>query len=315
MKKISKRLIAAILLLLFALGCGTTQTAEGPDAPVPTEAPEQVEVIDTPLAETVSLETPAPTPEPTPEPTPTQEPTLPPTPEPTPTLEPTPTPEPKPLTGVKIGLDPGHQQRANYNKEPVAPDSDETKAKCSSGTRGIASGIYEYEVNLLVALKLKALLENGGAEVFITRETNNVNFSNRERAEFFNEHEVDLAIRLHCNGADDTNVRGAFMLLPTKERTAFYNENVRAATAIIEQYCAATGLGMRKRNGISYSSEQTGFNWCKRPIVCIEMGHLSNETEDLLLTSDTFQDKMAFGIYAGILAYFDPESTAEGGNP
>ena len=109
--------------------------------------------------------------------------------------------------------------------------------------------------------------------------------------------------------------RGAFMLLPDKDRTAFYNENNRAATAIIEQYCKETGLEMRKRNGLSYSSEQTGFNWCTRPIVCIEMGHMSNESEDLLLTNDTFQDKMAVGIFRGILVYFDPDSVGEGGNP
>ena len=97
MKRISS-LIAAILFLLLALACGTTQTAEGPDASAPTDMPEQIDEIAAPDAETVSLETPAPTPEPTP----------------------TPSPEPKPLAGVRIGLDPGHQQRANYNKEPVA---------------------------------------------------------------------------------------------------------------------------------------------------------------------------------------------------
>jgi N-acetylmuramoyl-L-alanine amidase len=141
-----------------------------------------------------------------------------------------------------------------------------------------------------------------------------VNLSNRERAEYFNNSEVDLAIRLHCNGTDDTSVRGAFMLLPSRERTSFYNENVRAATAIIEQYCQATGLSPRK-NGITYSSSQTGFNWCTRPIVCIEMGHLTNETEDLLLTNDSFQDKMAVGIYRGVVAYFHPDADEEGGNP
>ena len=157
-------------------------------------------------------------------------------------------------------------------------------------------------------------MEEGGATVCITRTVNEVNLSNRERAVYFNEQQVDLAIRLHCNGVDDANVRGAFMLLPTRERTAYYNENVLAATTILEYYCAATGLSARKQNGIAYSGSQTGFNWCTRPIICIEMGHLSNEAEDLLLTSDTFQDKMALGIYRGIVAYFNPEALEEGGN-
>ena len=295
----------ALLLFLLALACTPVREAEVTDTPAPTEqpslTPEEV-AFKTPETDTIVYNMPTPTPAPT----------LPPTPEPTP--EPTPTPPPPPLAGIKIGLDPGHQQRANFNPEPIAPDETKTKMKCSTGTRGIATGIYEYEVNLNVALKLKALLEECGAEVVITRTTNSVNISNRERAELFNEAEVDLAIRLHCNGTDDPSVRGAFMLLPNKERTAFYNENVRAASAIIEQYCEETGLSLRKRNGITYSSEQTGFNWCTRPIVCIEMGHLSNESEDLLLTNDTFQDKMAFGILMGVLAYFDPQAS-EGGNP
>ena len=290
--------IAALLILTLALACGHPQEAEVQDTPAPT-TPVTAVPAPTEKIETVVVE----------QPTPSPLPTLP----PTPTPSPAPTPVP-PLLGIRIGLDPGHQQRPDINTEPNAPNEAAAKARCSSGTRGIVTGIYEYEVNLAVGLKLKALLEQNGAQVFITRTTHDVNISNRERAEFFNENEVDLAVRLHCNGTDDTNVRGAFMLLPSKERTPFYSENNRAAAAIIEQYCKETGLEMRKRNGITYSSTQTGFNWCTRPIVCIEMGHLSNESEDLLLTNDTFQDKMAVGILNGILAYFDP-NTSEGGNP
>ena len=94
----------------------------------------------------------------------------------------TPTPTPPPLAGKRIGLDPGHQQRANFNPEPIAPDETKTKMKCSTGTRGIATGIYEYEVNLDVALKLKALLEEAGAEVVMTRTTNNVSISKASKS-------------------------------------------------------------------------------------------------------------------------------------
>ena len=299
-----KRWLVVLLALTLLLACTNPQTAEGAftpaptDTPAPTETPEpeEIVVIETPDNETVVYETP----------------TLPPPPTPSPT--PGPTPVPPPLAGLVIGIDAGHQSHGDLEKEPNAPDSDEMKARCSSGTRGIATGIYEYEVNLAVALKLQSILEEAGATVVMTRTENDVNISNRERAELFNEYGVDLAIRLHCNGTNDTSVRGAFMLVPTKEHTSFYNENVRAATAILDSYCKATGLSARKHNGITYRSDQTGFNWCTQPIVCIEMGHLSNETEDLLLTNDAFQDKMAFGIYRGILAYFEPDAAGEGGN-
>ena len=314
-----KKRFVVLLCLLLALACAAPQTAELPLTPAPTETPAPTDTpaptepptpepvdevrMETPVVETVPYEAPTFPPVPTPTPTPV------PTPEPTPAPTPEPTPTPPPLLGVSIGIDAGHQSRANREEEPNAPDSDVMKEKSASGTRGIVTGVYEYEINLRVAKKLQALLENAGATVYMTRTENDVDLSNRERAAFFNDSGVDLAIRLECNGTDDTTVRGAFMLVPTRERTAFYNENVRAATAILENYCQVTGLTARKHNGVTYSSTQTGFNWCTRPIVCIEMGHLSNETEDLLLTNAAFQDKMAFGIFEGILTYFNSGAT------
>ncbi len=295
---------------MLALACRPVQTAEVPDTPAPeTEAPSptpETVVIETPAAESILFEKTTLPPLPTFAPTPT--------PSPTPTPTPTPTPAPL-LAGFTIGIDPGHQQRVNTYTEPIAPDSDVLANKCSAGTRGIMTGVYEYEVALNVALKLKALLEESGATVAITRTTNNVNLSNRDRGEFFGNREVDFAISLHCNGADDPGIRGAFVLVPTRERTQSYNENVRAAQTILERYCAETGLETRKRSGIVYREDQALFNWCNRPIICLEMGHLSNETEDLLLTNGAFQDKMAVGVYRGIVSYLVPDSDPEGGTP
>ena len=66
-----------------------------------------------------------------------------------PTVPPQPTRDPGRLTGVKIGIDPGHQAQGNSDQEAVAPGSSETKAKVASGTSGRFTGVPEYEVNLL----------------------------------------------------------------------------------------------------------------------------------------------------------------------
>ena len=292
------RLVLGCVLLLCALCACTVQPEPAVEA---TPSPTPVPTIAPPEEETISRPTPIPKEQ-------VEAPTMIPDPLSLATSEPLP-----PLTGLVIGIDPGHQQTPDDVRESVSPGSEETKPRCAAGTRGIVSNVYEYEVNLSVALKLKALLEAQGAKVVLTRSENDVQISNRERAQIFNRYEVDLAIRLHCNGTDDASVRGAFMLVPSKSCTAFYAENVQAATSVIEHYCAVTGLSTRKNKAITYRSDQTGFNWCNRPIICIEMGHLSNETEDLLLTNPAFQDKMAVGICDGILAYFHPEASEEGG--
>ncbi len=205
-----------------------------------------------------------------------------------------------PLDGLVIGLDPGHQAQGNSDPEPVSPDSSETKPKVSSGTSGVASGIDEYVVNLNVGLKLRDMLEEAGATVVMTRTSSDVDISNIERAQLFNDEQVDLGVRLHCNGVDDQSERGAFMIVP--ESNPYKEECDLAAESILNHYIEETGLNDK---GIMTMSNQTGFNWCERPIVNIEMGHMSNPDEDLLLTDEDFQTTMAEGIFKGILACFN----------
>lgn len=239
----------------------------------------------------------APTPEPTADPTP--EPTAEPTPEPTPEPTEEPTPEPEPLSGITIGLDPGHQGKQNSDTEPVSPGSSKQKMKVASGADGASTGVEEHEVNLAVALKLRSLLEEAGAEVIMTRESADVDISNAERAQLFNDYEVNLGLRLHCNGSDSSSDTGAFMLVPADNP---YKEKCdKAAKIILDHYISETGLNDR---GVTERDDQTGFNWCERPIVNIEMGHLSNAAEDEKLTDSDFQSDMARGLYEGILAYF-----------
>ena len=224
---------------------------------------------------------------------------------PTPSEPVTPEPEPTPttgglsLSGYVIGIDPGHQLHGNSAKEPGLPGSNEMKSKVTSGTQGIWTKTPEYEVNLRVGMILKELLEQQGATVIMTREVNDVDISNVERAQLFNKKKTDYALRLHCNGSEDRSINGAFMLIPTKNP---YLENCsRAAELLIREYCKETGA---KNLGVVKRGDQTGFNWCERMIINIEMGHMSNEAEDYNLSDPDYQVKMAQGLLNGILAYF-----------
>jgi len=207
-------------------------------------------------------------------------------------------------------VDPGHQGKSDAKTEPNAPWDNTPKARVAGGCRGVKSGIMEYEVVLQIGLRLRDLLKAQGATVVLTRDTNEINISNKERAELFNAHKVDLAIRLHLNNG---NGRGAFMLVPRKHCTNWYEENIAAAGTIIAIYCADTGLPMvrEKDSGLTYRSDQTGFNWCERPIVCIEMGHLSNAEDDALFSDPAFWDVAAAALCRGIAGYFEGTSNKE----
>jgi len=236
---------------------------------------------------------------PDPSPPPIPDTTVAPTPEPTPT----PTPETSrelPLSGYVIGLDPGHQEKGDSTLEPVAPGSDIMKPKVSAGTQGRFTRVPEYEVNLAVGLLLQSLLEEYGATVIMTRETNDVNISNIERAQLFNEAGTDYALRLHCNGTDDSSRYGAFMIVP--ETNPFLEDCNRAAEILINSFCNATDA---RNLGVTVRSDLSGLNWCDRMVILIEMGFMTNETEDRLLTDPDYQKKMAMGMLEGILIYFD----------
>lgn len=220
---------------------------------------------------------------------------------PSPQAETSPSPQDLPLLGVSIGLDPGHQAHSNKTPEPVAPGSSQTKKSVSSGTQGSWSGTPEYEVVLAVGLKLRALLEEKGATVYMTRETNDVDISNVQRAQRMNELGVDLVLRLHCDGSEDPEKHGSSMLVPSNDCTQAINaESERAGEILQKAYIEATGLHDR---GLKYREDMSGFNHSTVPVVLSEMCYMTNEEEDALINTEDFQQTCAEGLCQGILNY------------
>ena len=217
--------------------------------------------------------------------------------EPTATPEPTQTPR---LYGLRIGIDPGHQEHANSEKEPVAPNSSETKAKVSSGTAGVSTGVAEYITDLEVALKLREALEAQGCEVYMTREVNDIDISNLERAEMMNELGVDLVLRLHCDGATDKSANGIGMFVrKTGEKQ---QESEAAAEVLLDAMVERTGA---KRRGVYLRDTYTMNNWSIVPCILVEMGYMSNPEEDEKLNDPAYQDLLVQGMVEGIARYFE----------
>ena len=204
------------------------------------------------------------------------------------------------LSGVSIGIDPGHQAHANSEREPMAPGSGEMKAKVSSGTQGVSTRIPEYVTNLEVSLKLREALEALGATVYMTRETHDVDISNMERALMFNDLGVDLVLRIHCNGSNNSGANGAGTYA---RRTGEKQEECeRAATLVLDALCEATGA---RRDGVFINDNYTGQNWSTVPCIMVEMGFMSNAEEDRKLNDPDYQDLLAAGMVEGICQYFE----------
>ena len=223
---------------------------------------------------------------------------------PLPTYAPLPTPEPTKepgrLAGLIIGIDPGHQAHANNDKEAVAPNSKEKKAKVSSGTSGASTGVAEYVANLEVGLQLREALEALDATVIMTREVHEIDISNQERAFMMNEANADLVLRIHCDGANDRSAHGTAMYVrKTGERQA---ECEAAANVLLDEMCAVTGA---KKRGVFLRDTYTMNNWSTVPCILVEMGFMSNREEDEKLNDPAYQDLLVEGMVNGICAYFE----------
>jgi len=205
-----------------------------------------------------------------------------------------------PLSGISIGIDPGHQARGNYKKEPIAPGSRVKKYKVAAGGRGIVTRIPEHATNLAVSLMLRDELKALGADVYMTRTKGNVNISNAARAQMMNKLGVDLVLHLHCDDAKNKSKHG--IAIYVRGKGAKKKEIGAAAKYILKNMVNATGA---KSNGIHYGNEYTGLNWSKVPAVLIEMGYLSNRKEDVLLNSPEYQKLLVDGMVEGIESYVE----------
>lgn len=222
---------------------------------------------------------------------------------PTTTTKPTATTGSSPASSYVVVIDPGHQARGNSALEPIGPGSSQKKAKVSSGTAGIATGISESELVLVVGLKLRDALQAQGVEVVMTRTSQDVDISNIERAQIANRAEADLFVRIHADGSDNTSTKGIHVLYPagTEGWTDDISAVSKKAAALAQaRLIAATGA---KDRGIDARSDMTGFNWSDVPVILPEIGFMTNPDEDRLLASGAYQDKIVKGLTQAILEF------------
>ena len=203
-----------------------------------------------------------------------------------------------------ICIDAGHQQRGDSSLEPIGPGASSQKAKVASGTSGAATKRPEYQLTLEVSLKLQEELTRRGYDVLMVRTTHDVNISNSARAAIANNARADAFIRIHANSSTNAGVNGAITICQTPANAycgAYYSQSRRLSEQILANFVAACGC---KNGGIWETDTMSGINWCTVPVTILEMGYMSNPSEDRQMSDSAYQARMVQGIANGMDAYF-----------
>ncbi len=210
-----------------------------------------------------------------------------------------------------VVIDAGHDQRGNSETEPIGPGSSTRKIKDGGGTRGVVSGLTEAELNMRVAARLRPLLERAGVRVVMTRtRTSGTSMGNIARARIANRAQAGLFLRIHADGSTDPSARGSHTLYPALRSgwtDDVYAPSKRAATTVQAELVRALGFPDR---GLQERSDFTGFNWADVPVILVEMGFMTNRTDDRLLATATYQQRAAVGLCRGTLRFLERPSAA-----
>lgn len=200
------------------------------------------------------------------------------------------------------------------------------------------SGIKEKNIVLSVAKKLREKLKGNGYKVLLTRDRD-IFLNLDTRAGIAEKHHADLFISLHANANPSRKVRGYSVYTLSKKASdeearklaeaenaadkievdgfARFEPNIRNALSALQQH-AVSEMSVEfadivsktfKKSGIiempGASMRQAPFAVLRSTIpgALIELGHLSNTTEEKLLNTSAHQNKLVTAIATAIGKY------------
>ena len=168
--------------------------------------------------------------------------------------------------------------------------------------------ILESTINLNIVFKLQKLLTNSNINVILTRTDENGIYSPncstirekkisdlKNRVKISNESNADLFISIHMNKLQDKSVKGFQVFYSTTDPTS------KKIAQNIQEILNNSITEFENTKKIKQIPDIYLSKHLNLPFILIECGFLSNEFETNLLTNEEYQDKLAYGIYKGIL--------------
>ncbi len=182
----------------------------------------------------------------------------------------------KPLKGVRIVLDAAHGGEASEdNKGP--------------------NGLREKDVNLDIVLMLGSLLQDQGAEVYMTR-SSDVVMALSDRAVFSNGKRPDFFLSVGQNSFPNSTASGTEIYYYRGDR-----QGEKLSKLIIEDLCNSLGL---KNRGVR-TAEFYLLREVKASAVMIQLLYISNPQDEKLLEDQSFREAASAAIFRAIKKYYE----------
>ena len=173
-----------------------------------------------------------------------------------------------------------------------------------------SDGVMEADINLKIALKLQNLLEQSGATVILTRSDENAiynldkktlidkkNSDIKNRVKIGNNSSADIFVSIHLNKIPQSEYYGWQTFFKDGSE-----EGKRLATCIQNNLNEAIQKE-NKRVPLKINNVYI-IKHVEIPISIVECGFLSNPEEREQLEDNSYQNKLAWGIYNGVMDYF-----------
>ena len=172
------------------------------------------------------------------------------------------------------------------------------------------SGVTEEAINLSITKKVQSLLEQSGSMVILTRsdekgiyDTDESSIKNKKRSDIKNrvkignESAADAFVSIHLNKIPQPQYYGWQTFFK------YSNEQSKKLAQSIQNGLNNSIQKENKRESLKITGKYIIDN-VEIPICIVECGFLSNPEEEKQLQDDKYQNRLAWGIYTGIMDYF-----------